>query len=203
MAKNTKAEIVIIMDRSGSMSNISKDMEGGIKEFINEQKQNKGEILVTYARFDDDYELVFENKPIEEVEEIVLSPRGMTALLDAIGKTISSVSERISDLSEDNQPERVLFVIITDGQENASKEYSREQIVDLISTNENTNGWDFTFLGANLDAISEGSSLGVRGGKSFNYVATAAGIKDMTRSLGKYATDYLATGEAEYEDNGN
>tara|TARA_Y100000310_G_scaffold311548_1_gene357920 strand:- start:11364 stop:11984 length:621 start_codon:yes stop_codon:yes gene_type:complete len=201
MAKEGKAEIVIISDRSGSMGGIASDMEGGIKEFLKEQKEdNKGEINVTFTQFDDEYEVVFENKPIAEVEDITIRPRGGTALLDAIGKTISSVSERISELAEENQPERVLFIIITDGYENSSREYNKEQITDLISTNEETNGWDFTFLGANLDAIAEGGRIGVSASKSLNYAASSAGVQRMTRSISKYAKDYLATGDAEYDE---
>jgi uncharacterized protein YegL len=169
-------EIVVIVDRSGSMVGIQADSEGGLNNFIKEQKEVEGEANLTLVQFDDVIEFVHDGTPIEEVKEYRLHPRGMTALLDAIGTTITKVGERLRDTPEEERPGRVLVAVITDGYENRSSEYTKDQIFEMINVQEDVWKWDFVFLAANQDAIATGGSLGFKGGKLGNYTADAAGV---------------------------
>jgi len=193
------SELVFIMDRSGSMSSIASDMEGAMKDVITKQKKRKGDVLVTYVRFDDEYEEVFYEKSISEIDGFKLAPRNMTALLDAIGKTVNTVERRFNQKDEEDQPGRVLFVIVTDGGENASKEFSRPQVFEMIEKIKRDYDWGFTFIGANQDAIGTGNGLGISRGSSVNYAATAKGVRSMSQSVSCYVDDYLKTGKASYK----
>ncbi|MFA5759235.1 MAG: vWA domain-containing protein [Clostridia bacterium] len=193
------SELVFILDRSGSMSRVASDMEGAMQEVIKKQRENDPNILVTYVRFDDEYEEVFSKKPITEIDGFKLAPRGWTALFDAIGKTINSFQDRIE--KEESKPERVLFVIITDGEENSSKEFSRDDAFNLINKIKTENKWDVTFIGANQDSIKEGASLGVSAQSSLNFECDAKGIRSMTDSLSAYSCRYFKSGSANYDDN--
>jgi len=148
MSKN-KAELVFITDRSGSMYSIASDMQGAIKKVISDQKENyKGDVDVTFVRFDTEYEEVFSGGPIGEVSEkdLYIAPRGGTALLDAMGKTLNTFERRFSETDKKDRPEKVLFLIITDGGENASEEYSRDRVFGMIKTLERDHSWGFTFI---------------------------------------------------------
>ncbi len=202
MAKN-KAELVFIVDRSGSMQSIASDMQGAIKSVLSDQKkQYEGDIDVTFVRFDSEYEEVFSGKSIKDISDsdLEINPRGMTALLDAMGKTINTFERRFSETDEKDRPDKVLFLIITDGGENASREYSRDKVFGIIKTVERDHNWGFTFIGANQDAISEGSSIGVSRDSSLNYMATQEGVKGMTRSVSNFTSQYLSNGSASYSD---
>lgn len=199
--KQGLAKLVFIVDRSGSMSAIASDMEGAIKEVLKEQKKtHEGEMMVTFARFDAEYEEVFSDKPIADVSKIELKPRGSTALLDAIGKTVNSVSEKFDEAEEDDRPERILFIILTDGEENSSREFTRDKVFELIEEKKTKNRWGFTFIGANQDAIKAGSSLGVATCDSLNFRASAKGVKGLGRAMSTYTTCYMAQGDASYTD---
>lgn len=184
--KKTYLDLNILVDRSGSMSSIKEDMEGGIKEFIKKQKEltadKKIDLRVSYSRFDITYEEVFSEKKIEIIkdDEIVLSPRGSTALLDATGRMINSIKERIKDKKE--QPDKVTILIITDGEENSSMEFNKQQIKDLVEKSKKEDKWDFIFLGADIDAYAEGAGIGIQG-KSFNFMKTNSGIKKLFRGV--------------------
>jgi hypothetical protein len=187
------------MDRSGSMSGIAQDMEGAMKEVIQKQKDRDGDVLVTFVRFDNEYEEVFSEKNISEIDGFNLEPRSSTALLDAIGKTVNTVERRFNQKDEADQPERVLFVIVTDGGENSSREFTRPQIFEMIEKVKRDQDWGFTFIGANQDAIGTGGGLGISRGSSVNYVASQAGVRSMSKSVSGYVTDFLETGEASYD----
>jgi uncharacterized protein YegL len=174
--KKGKSEVIIVLDRSGSMSSIKTDMEGGFKTFLEKQKKEPGECLVSLYQFDNIYEAVFEAKPIGQVDEIVLVPRGWTALRDAIGKTINSVGERLAKTPEDERPEVIILVVITDGMENASKEFSAAQIKEMVTHQTEKYDWKFIFLGANQDAVLTGSEYGTSKGLSITYAANCAGV---------------------------
>ncbi len=199
--KKNKAELVFIVDRSGSMEGIASDMQGSIKSVLSDQKKDyKGEINVTFVRFDSKYEEMFSGTPIKDISEddLKISPRGSTALLDAMGQTFSTFKTRFLETDKKDRPERVLFLIITDGQENSSKEYTRDKVFDTIKTLEKDYNWGFSFIGANQDAIKEGGNLGVRSGMSLTYGANAVGVQNMTRSVSDFTTCYLSTGNASY-----
>lgn len=117
----THTEIVIVLDRSGSMQNIRSDMEGGLNRFFEEQKAEPGRCSVTLTQFDDEYEITYSGKDLREVPQVVLVPRGGTALLDALGRTINEVDQRLTDTPERDSPDRVIFVIVTDGEETPPK----------------------------------------------------------------------------------
>ena len=195
MSKEKYTHIAVVMDRSGSMSSIAKDMSGGLAAFIAEQKKVEGDATVTFAKFDEVYEREVEWADIKSVSAFELHPRGSTALLDAMGNTMEFVREHIQGMAEAERPSKCVFVFITDGEENASHEYTREQVFQMISQLRSDNDhfgtqFEFTFLGANQDAIQAGASLGVRGGASLNYVATSAGAAGAFNSLTETMTNY-------------
>lgn len=175
-------DVVLIVDRSGSMSSIKTDIEGGLDSFIEKQRKIDGEkVTVTLCQFDDEYEIVLKEKDISVFPKYELKPRGTTALLDAIGKTIVKTDERIS--KKDNQPDKVICVILTDGFENASKEYKRDKVFELIRQHEKDNSWKFIFLGANQDAIQEGGNFGIASGSALSYQSSVNGVKGMFGAL--------------------
>lgn len=179
-----QTEIVVVLDRSGSMASISKSTVEGFNTFLNEQKNAEGEAFMTLIQFDDRYEVNYKSMPIGDVAELIeretYIPRGSTALYDAIGKTIN-------ELQTDRD---VVFVIITDGQENASKEFKSEAIKKMIETLESENKWKFIFLAANQDAVMTGGSMGIKAGSSMTWAATDGGVGNtfyaMSANLASY-----------------
>jgi Mg-chelatase subunit ChlD len=174
--------LALVVDRSGSMESIRSDMEGGIKALIEDQIRQPGRCMVTLAQFDTDYELVFNLIPAAEITGYRLVPRGTTALLDAIGRTIGEVRQSIDRLPEAGRPQHVIFAVVTDGLENASREWSREKVMAAVK-DQMDRGWHFTFLGANQDAIQEGGNMGVTAGASLTYTPTAPGARAAMSSL--------------------
>ncbi len=170
-------DLVFILDRSGSMAGIESDTIGGFNSFINKHKKNKN-TKVTTVLFDDNYEVLYERKPIEEVSKLTPKEyyvRGCTALMDAIGKTISSLAKKIKN-------NKVLFVITTDGLENASREYSKEKVRKLIEKHSN---WEFIYIGADIDSYSEASQIGIRTTNTANYSKSKRGVNTLFASVGK------------------
>jgi hypothetical protein len=165
--KLSETEVVIVLDRSGSMCSIQDATVKGFNEFINEQKNAEGDAFVTLVQFDDRYELNYKSKPVNEVTKLVVGetfiPRGMTALHDAIGKTIS-------ELETDRD---VTFVIITDGDENSSREYTGAAIKKMIKDSEKDKQWKFVYLGANQDAVIVAKNYGISGANALTYTADA------------------------------
>lgn len=201
--KKNKAALVFIVDRSGSMMSIASDMQGAITKVLSDQKEKyEGEIDVTFVRFDTEYEEVFSGRSIKEVsnDDLKIDPRGGTALLDAMGRTLNTFERKFSEMDEKNRPERVLFLIITDGEENSSEEYSRDRVFGMVKTLERDHKWGFTFIGANQDAIAEGGRVGVSRGKSLGYDANSKGVSDMSRSMSDFTSCYLSDGDASYSD---
>lgn len=195
--KKNKSEIIIILDRSGSMESIKDDMEGGLKTFIDKQRDELGECFVSLYQFDTKYEPVFEYKNIDKVEKINISPRGNTALNDAIGRTINTVGDRLQDTPENNRPDSVIFVIISDGQENASTEFNQSQIKKMVTHQESKYNWRFKYLGANQDAVLTGSSYGFSKASSLTYSPTKGGIIGAFACLSD-ATSYMRSTNCNY-----
>lgn len=182
--KNNYTKIVFVIDRSGSMSSIKQDMEGGLKTFIEEQKKLKlGKCDVSIYQFDDVYEPVFENKDIYEAPEYKLWPRNSTALYDAVGKTINAVGVQLAKLNEDDRPDRVMMVIITDGQENSSREFTSEKIKELVKHQSDKYNWQFSYLGSNQDAWAVGGALGIDSSSTMTYANNTRGVKSAWSSL--------------------
>lgn len=162
MTKADLCEVVILLDRSGSMSPISRDVIGGFRTFVDAQKAFPGECRLTLAQFDSlGIEITIENMPVDKVPDLVFEPRGGTPLFDAIGETINSVGARLARMPEDHRPGKVIFVIITDGEENQSRKFKLEQIRGMIRRQQDEWKWEFAYIGANVDAFSEAASLGI------------------------------------------
>lgn len=174
--KPDKTELIIVLDRSGSMSSIKKDMEGGLKSLIEKQAAEPGECLVSVYQFDDRYEPVFEVVNAKKAPQITLTPRGSTALRDALGKTINAVGERLAKTLESDRPGLVILAVITDGFENASKEFTQPQVADLVKHQREKYGWQFVFLGAEQDAVLSGGNYGVAAGASMTYTKGARAV---------------------------
>jgi len=197
-----KTQIVCLLDRSGSMSAIINDAIGGFNEFIAEQKKLSDEATLTVAIFDTQYDLVYNNVNIKEVEKITRdtwSPRGMTALYDAIGKTINDVKNIHAEMKKKNRPDKVLFCVVTDGYENASQEYDNNAIRKMIKDCEK-NDWSFIYLAANQDAFDVGTSFGISGGNTYNFMATADGASKMSMTLNNASVSYrsMSTGDVDF-----
>lgn len=166
------AAVALVVDRSGSMQPITSDVVGSVKQFIGDQKKIGGSASMSVIQFDDKYDIIHDFTKIEDVDENKFAseycPRGSTALLDAIGRTTIEMTRRLDSMPQEERPQRVVVAIITDGLENASKEYNIEQIKELIKKKE-AEKWDFIFLGATLDAIDVAKGMGFSDTKAARY----------------------------------
>jgi len=191
--KEDLTDINIVLDRSGSMSSVRDDTIGGFNTFLQSQKEAPGEAQLTLVQFDHEYEIVYNGVDVQSVSELTTKtfvPRGSTALLDAIGRTINSTGARLAEMPEEERPGKVIFVILTDGEENSSAEFTKDQINEMIKLQTEIYNWDFVFLGANQDAIKTGASIGIVAGNAMTYAATADGVGDTYRSSGASMTAY-------------
>lgn len=178
---NNEMDIIFIMDRSGSMTGFSEDTIGGFNSFIEKEKEKDINTYVTTILFDNDYEILYERKEINKVEKLTEKeywPRGSTALLDAIGKTITSFERKIDG--------KALVVIMTDGYENASVEFSKKQIKEMIDKHD----WEFIYLGAEIDSYSEASQFGFSKSRIANYDRSAKAVDEVFTSVG-HARDMM------------
>lgn len=181
--KNT--EIVFVIDKSGSMSHLAGDTIGGFNGFIESQKAIDGKATLTTVLFDTSWRILHDGIDLHEVKPMTNSDYvagGGTAMLDAIGEIINRVQDRHDELGTE-KPEEVLFVITTDGEENSSRKYTKSQIEKMIKHQTNGHGWKFMFLGANMDAVKEASSIGISSDWSTNYTYTAKGVCDAYTTL--------------------
>lgn len=198
MAKENLTDIIVVLDRSGSMSSIKNDTIGGFNQFLKDQQDLPGEATLSLYQFDHEYDVVFEGVKIKDVQPLndkTFVPRGNTRLLDSMARTIISTGERLDTLSEEEKPGKVMVVIITDGEENSSVEYhrhrdGRERIAEMVKHQEATYKWEFVYLGANQDAIAVGTSMGIKAGSSITYGATGVGTKAAFASLSKSTEKY-------------
>jgi hypothetical protein len=161
--------IEFVLDRSGSMQSIKADIEGGFDAFIADQRTHPGQCTVSLAQFDNEYENVFTAVDVHDVASLDLVPRGSTAMLDAIGRSIGALGARLAALPEAGRPGTVIFAIMTDGMENSSREFTYPAIKELITRQEHTYNWQFLYMGADQDAIEVGASIGVRADRSLTY----------------------------------
>lgn len=189
--------LVFVMDRSGSMGNIIFDSIGGFNSLIDKQKTDclaEGNTAkVSLVIFDDKIDTIYNYKNIIEVPELtdkIFYARGMTALTDAVCRTINTVGGTLKDLSENDRPEKVIFTIITDGHENASREFQPSQLKFLIKEQEDKYNWVFNFIGANIDSINTSGQMGVSNTRGVsNYVASASGVRAMFKGVSNYTTN--------------
>lgn len=183
-AKAKQTEIIVLLDRSGSMKRISAETVEGFNTFLEEQKNSEGEAFITLIQFDDRYEVDYKSIPVKDADNLILNetyiPRGSTALYESIGRTIN-------ELKTDRD---VVFVIITDGQDNIKSEYKVEAIKKMIETLQDNDGWKFLFLAANQDAFAEGGKLGVRMSNAVSYAASGAGVTNVFQAMSSNVGSY-------------
>lgn len=207
MNKNL-TDVTIVLDRSGSMESCKDEAQNGVNHFIDEQRKQDGDCLFSLVQFDTDYEFVHTGIPISDVPKFKLVPRGTTALLDAVGRAINETGERLEKIPESDRPGLVVFVIVTDGHENASSEFNRDQIRQMIERQQNEYQWEFTFLGANQDAFAEAARMGIHANSSANYdtqnsqkafAASSNNVKRMrtARASGQAVDNYYMASERE------
>ena len=177
--KNT--EIIFVIDASGSMANLVNDTIGGFNGFITSQKALDGKATLTTVLFSSNWRILHDGVDIHEVKPMTTSEYavgGMTAMLDAIGEVINRVQDRHDELGAE-KPEEVLFVITTDGEENCSRKFTKSQIEKMIKHQTNGHGWKFMFLGANMDAVKEAESIGIKKDCSVTYDYSDIGTKSI------------------------
>lgn len=213
--KTNLTELAFILDRSGSMSGLEDDTIGGYNAMLKKQQKEPGEAVVTTVLFDDQYDLLHDRinikcvRPITDKEYFV---RGSTALLDAIGETIHKIGNAQMNTSENLQADKVLFIITTDGMENASHEYTYEKIKALVERQKEKFGWEFIFLGANIDAVATAAKFGIHAdraanyhadgeGTELNYMAVSEAVSNF-RSKNAISADWKANVEADYKRRG-
>ena len=177
--RNDLTELVFILDRSGSMHGLEKDTIGGFNSVLERNKALPGDANITTILFDHRFTLLHDRQPIRSVAPITerdYSPAGMTALLDAVGQAIRKIDNVMAHTAEDYRAGTVQFVIITDGMENASREYSAQRVKQMIRDRQEKNGWDFLFLGANMDAIAVAADMGIQADRAVTAMADAPGV---------------------------
>jgi uncharacterized protein YegL len=178
--KRNLTELVFILDKSGSMSGLESDTIGGYNAMLKKQQGAEGEAIVTTVLFDDKYELLHDRiniKGIRPITEKDYYVGGCTALLDAIGKTIHKIGNAQRNTSEEHRADKVMFVITTDGMENASREYSYEKIKSMVERQKEKYGWEFIFLGANIDAVTTAARFGITHDRAATYNADEEGTR--------------------------
>lgn len=168
--------IAALLDRSGSMDDCKRATETGFDELITKQRSEPGEAVVTLSMFDDVYENVYANVPIAEVGPLELEPRNMTAMLDATGRFITEIGATLAARPEDERPGTVICLIMTDGYENASKEWTWAAVKELITQQREKYNWQFIFLGANIDAEQVAAQMGVPLGNAMTYDTELTGV---------------------------
>lgn len=193
-------EIAMVLDRSGSMAEMKPEAVGGFNAFLQSQQQLPGEAKLTLVLFDHEYIVAYDGRPIKDVSPLddhTYVPRGTTALLDAIGRTINTIGERLDKTPEPERPGKVIVAILTDGLENASQEFKPKQIRSMIEHQRIKYAWEFVYLGANQDAIEVGESIGVAPGCAVTFNETPEGASQafaaVSKSIGAYrasAPDY-------------
>ena len=191
--KKGLTEMVFIIDRSGSMGGLEGDTIGGFNAMLKEQESVEGDAVVTTVLFDNKYELLHDRIDIRAVAPLTdkdYTVRGTTALLDALGRTIHKIREVQKHTAQNYRAEKVLFVIITDGQENASREYSAERIKRRIERQKEKYGWEFIFFGGNMDAVMEAGKLGISADRAQNYCADAIGTSVAYTAMSAFSTAY-------------
>lgn len=188
---NDTTDITIILDRSGSMARIRTDVIGGFNSFLADQRKLPDLATITLVQFDHDYEVMYRRKKVQtapDLTEETFVPRGNTALYDAMGRAISDVGDRYASLREADRPGRVIFVVLTDGEENASREYKRAQLAAMVKVQREKYAWEFVFIGANQDAFLNGAAVGVL--RAANFAADARGTQIAFDNMSVGITSY-------------
>lgn len=188
-------DIVIILDKSGSMLTIKDDVIGGFNSFLEEQKKQPGECNLTMALFDSTYE-IRPSCPISDMKPLTdktYTPGGWTALFDAVGRAVYETGKRLAALDESQRPDKVMVVVITDGHENASVEYKLAAVREMVEHQQTKYSWKFMFLGANIDSFAEAGQIGIS--CAYNFRQTSEGTDSMYRGLSAACSSYRERGD--------
>jgi len=188
MTDPNRTELAIVLDRSGSMTSIQADMEGGFAQFVAEQRTLPGFCAVSLYQFDSEYEVVYEELSVHDVPPLSITPRGSTPLLDAVGHTIGRLGERLAAKPEHERPAAVIVMVITDGEENASREIKREGLREMIDRQQRIYNWRFMYLGADASTFSEAESLGIRA--AARYAADSHGVDQLYAASSAAVVEY-------------
>lgn len=199
MTNKDYTAVVLVVDRSGSMRPIAATVQDTLEEFVSKQLSEPGKLTIDTVFFDDKVE----NRasfvdPAKEKLDLALEPRGMTALYDAVGMKIDSFGKELSKLSEGERPGKVIFVIATDGHENSSREITQEALASRIGEQREKYDWDFTFIGANQDAVLTAATLNIPEGSAITFAATAGGTESVLRSMSGYVASARAGAPTAY-----
>ena len=173
-------EVVFILDRSCSMSGLEADTIGGFNAMIEKQKKEEGEAYISTVLFDDRSEVIYDRVPVKKVEPMTDKQyyvRGCTALLDAVGGAIHHIANVHKYTREEDRPEKTLFIITTDGMENSSRIYNYEKVKEMVEKEKNKYGWEFLFLGANIDAVRVAGRFGIGADRAINYECDSVGTQ--------------------------
>ena len=218
MSRPDYTAIMLLVDRSGSMAAIKSSAESGINEFIGSMCDAEDKRTIRIAQFDWDYTAGWDhNAPNgrggamryetwcqsidpSQVPPFVLTPKGATPLLDAMGTAITEFAAELAAMPEDEQPGVVIFAIMTDGIENASREYTQPQIREMVTRQETEFGWQVVYLGANQDAFTVGEQLGIRRDRTMTYSATGHGTRSATQSMASYVASAACGQTAAFTD---
>lgn len=186
--KKNLTELVFILDRSGSMAGLEADTIGGFNSMLRKQKEQPGQALVSTVLFDHESQVIHDRVALEQVSELTEKEyyvRGCTALLDAVGSAIRHIGNVHKYARQEDRPEKTLFVITTDGMENASRQHTYEQVKTMIRRQQEQFGWEFLFLGANIDAAREAAKFGIHGDRAANYHADHEGTAVIYEAVNK------------------
>lgn len=201
--KDNLTEIIFILDRSGSMSDMTQETIGGFNSLIEKHKKEKnGDIYITTVLFDNYYEILHEHVAIDDIAPLTdkdYFARGSTALMDAVGKTIDSVGERLSATKEEDRPSNIILVITTDGYENCSRIYSKSKVKKLIKQQKEKYNWKFLFLGADIDAAEEADAMGIGRECSIKTSRNTEGIRRQYNIISAVASKCIARPTESFE----
>lgn len=190
MTQKNYTDITIVLDRSGSMSSMKMEMEQAVNDYIQSMKNGPGKCTISVVQFNTHVENVVSNILVENADKISIVPSGGTALYDAVCKTIVEKGNYFASLPEAERPDKVLFIITTDGEENSSQFFRHSNVHQMISEQRSKYQWEFVFLGANIDSVKVASSMGINANNSYNYTADANSTKQLSGALTRSSMNY-------------
>jgi uncharacterized protein YegL len=200
MTDKDYTHLCLIVDRSGSMYSIASDMDGAILALLEDQEALPGRLVVDMVTFDTEVEMAYVSAEVKDIKAPIIRPRGGTALNDAVGKTVVRLGEKFAKMSEDERPGTVVMVVVTDGGENASRWFTKEQVKELVTRQTEVYKWTFIYLAANVDAFATGGDYGFAKGSTIAYAASSLGTKMSMGSASRGIRDAREGNTVEFSD---